>query len=170
MYRSKLFILIIYFFTCEYVFSQHNSDLLLRESLSSYSPSKSIISNDKTFFIMQRINQNSVIGNFSNDKNQYIQGFLNPFFKFIDSPKNNEIKLTVFPNPFKNNFSVSFKENIITKIKVEIFDLLNRLIYSKEYDPNQIISVNVNELSKSNYILLIYANNKIHQKNIISNN
>ncbi len=172
-YLSRLFFLLISLFplTQNYLYSQENSNnILLRESLSSFSPSKNVVSNDKTFYIMQSVNQNSVIGNFSNEKNQYIQGFLNPFFRFTDTEISNEIKLSVYPNPFKYGFNIQFKETINTKVKIEIFDLLNRLVYSKEYEPNQLINVNVNTLSISNYILFIYANSKIHQKNIISNN
>ena len=172
-YLSRLFFLLISLFplTQNYLYSQENSNnILLRESLSSFSPSKNVASNDKTFYIMQSVNLNSVIGNFSNEKNQYIQGFLNPFFRFTDTEISNEIKLSVYPNPFKDGFNIQFKETINTKVKIEIFDLLNRLVYSKEYEPNQLINVNVNTLSISNYILFIYANSKIHQKNIISNN
>ena len=66
-YLSRLFFLLISLFPLSqnYLYSQENSNnILLRESLSSFSPSKNVVSNDKTFYIMQSVNQNSVIGNF----------------------------------------------------------------------------------------------------------
>ena len=75
-----LFILSSFYLNISSSFSQENSNnILLRESLNASGNSNSLISANNTFYIMQSINQNSVIGTFSNEQNQYIQGFLNPY-------------------------------------------------------------------------------------------
>ena len=82
----------------------------------------------------------------------------------------NDMDINIFPNPFTNSFNISFNEVIHTNVKIKIYDLLNRLVYDEVFESNQEIKVNLNSLSTSNYILMIYVNDKVHQKNIISNN
>ena len=168
-----LFILSSFYLNISSSFSQENSNnILLRESLNASGNSNSLISGNNTFYIMQSVNQNSVIGTFSNEQNQYIQGFLNPYpiYKINDNDIINDMDINIFPNPFTNSFNISFNEVIHTNVKIKIYDLLNRLVYDEVFESNQEIKVNLNSLSTSNYILMIYVNDKVHQKNIISNN
>ena len=168
-----LFVLCVFFLNTHISFSQENSNkILLRESLSSLGKSSSLVSGNKTFFVMQSVNQNSVIGSFSNEQNNYIQGFLSPYpiYKISGDNLTNDMDIIVYPNPFRESFNISFNEPVYSSIKIEIYDLLNRLVYSKEFESNQQISVSLNSLSTSNYVLMIYVNDRVHQKNIISNN
>jgi hypothetical protein len=79
--------------------------------------------------------------------------------------------LLVYPNPSAEKITVSIPELENSKAKIEIFDLLGRIAFSKEYSNigSSELQVDLSALSKGNYILKVSNNNQFTTKKITLN-
>ncbi|MDO9188194.1 MAG: S8 family serine peptidase [Bacteroidia bacterium] len=92
----------------------------------------------------------------------------------IDNHELNRDKLNVHPNPFNNNFEITFYSNKKQKIDIELYDISGREIFRKHENAsaNSYNVFNFNEantLSKGLYMLQLSTPDKKHFKKIIKN-
>ena len=119
--------------------------------------------------VQQSIGQGSAIGTFNNVDYILRQGFIQPnvLAKIIGKDILLNLEAIIYPNPFVESISISFNEKVSNKIEVAVFDVLGRVVFSKNYNAEQNLQVQLNNLSVANYILKVTANNKKFIKNII---
>jgi len=83
--------------------------------------------------VRQSIAQQSVIGTYTNNQFRVEQGFQQSALKMsTNATLANDIKITVFPNPFKDIINFQFSKPINEVVNVTIFDVLGRTVYNKE--------------------------------------
>lgn len=92
----------------------------------------------------------------------------------IDNHELSSDKLNVHPNPFNNNFEITFYSNKKQKIEIELYDISGREIFRKHENvsANSYNVFNFNEantLSKGLYMLELSTPDKKHFKKIIKN-
>ena len=67
----------------------------------------------------------------TNNNTTLRQGFQQPVFRIEKTISNNsaeELKLSIFPNPFRYDFSVLFEKEPIENINITIYDKIGRLV------------------------------------------
>ena len=162
--------LLIAFLFIQQVNSQNNSsEQLVRSSTGVSGSSEIITNNNKTYVVQQSIGQASAIGTFSNVDYILRQGFIQPnvLAKIRDIAIPLSLDAVIYPNPFVESISISFTEKVSDKIEVVVFDVLGRVVFSKNYNAEQNLQVQFNNLSVADYIIKVVANNKQFVKNII---
>ena len=60
---------------------------------------------------------------------------------------------SIYPNPAKNEFHLNFKNNIIGKVNVEIYDASGKQVSSQQIDPAAKEAVNTQKLPNGTYIV-----------------
>ena len=167
--KQKLLFAITLFFIQFTEAQNTTSAYLVRATTGVAGSSENVTINNKAYIVQQSIGQASVIGTFNNVDYILRQGFIQPnvLAKIIgkDIPLN--LEAIIYPNPFVESISISFNEKVLNKIEVAVFDVLGRVVFSKNYNAEQNLQVQLNNLSVANYILKVTANNKKFLKNII---
>ena len=82
-----------------------------------------------------------------------------------------EKTIAVYPNPAKENLTISIPKEINQNLKIEIIDLLGRISFSKSYE-NQIlneIKIDLSRLTKGSYFVKINSDTEYVTKKIIIN-
>ena len=90
------------------------------------------------------------------------QGFIQPnvLAKIKEKDVPLDLQLTIYPIPFNEQISLAFKEDVESIINVEVFDILGRQVFAKNYQSGQHINVRLDRLSSGEYILKAIANQK----------
>lgn len=147
------------------------SPILVRSTLSEAGASVKKSIEGKVYVIEASVGQSSAIGTFYGNKYSLIQGFIQPqtVSKMKDQRPFSDFIATVFPNPFLDNLTISFPEQIKGNVEVELYDMLGRTVFSKSYFENQVIEVSFTQLSTATYILKMTNNNQVYLKKIIKN-
>ncbi len=172
MKNTILLFLFILFSLNQQVNAQKNDKYLVRYTIGVLGSSNNIvISNNDIVIIQQSIGQLSPIGTFTKGNYEIRQGFIQPniLAKIIDEniPLNIDLTVSVYPNPFINDLTVSFNNNNESDIIIEVYDVLGRLLYNKKYFWNKSILVQLNNLPSGIYLLKILNNNKQTIRKII---
>ena len=86
----------------------------------------------------------------------------------------NENLLSIYPNPFSNNFNIRFYSVDSQDIKIEIFNLVGEKIFNNSFkcnafSINDINIVSSNNISQGIYFLKISSNSKVYQQKLIKN-
>lgn len=168
MKRQLLFAITL--FLIQFTQAQNTSNsYLVRETTGVSGASELISSNNQQYVVQQSIGQGSAIGTFNNVDYILRQGFIQPnvLAKIIGKDILLNLEAIIYPNPFVESISISFNEKVSNKIEVAVFDVLGRVVFSKNYNAEQNLQVQLNNLSVANYILKVTANNKKFIKNII---
>ena len=76
----------------------------------------------------------------------------------------NLIEFKMFPNPFSDEIKLEFKST--EKSEIIITDLAGKIILNKEFNQDS-ITLNLEELIKGQYLLVIKQNSKIQIEKII---
>ncbi len=77
----------------------------------------------------------------------------------------NQISINVFPNPTRSQFTIQINE--ISNAKIEIFDVLGKLVY-KQIVNSEKTQINTNNNFKSGlYLIKIDTSNKTHYKKVL---
>jgi hypothetical protein len=150
--------------------AQNNPKEYVVRTVTGVSGSSEVISlNNSTYFFQQSIGQAGVIGTFSDIEYVLRQGFIQPnvISKIIETDIPLNLVSNVYPNPFIENISLSFNEEIRGNVSVEVFDMLGRLIFSKNYLASQNLNVILRNLPVADYILKVTANRKQLIKKIL---
>jgi len=138
------------------------TDLLVRSTIGASGSSETITDGVTSYIVQQSIGQSSVIGTTSNEGYTFRQGFIQPdvFSKIIEKNTPLNLNVTIYPNPFDNQISLAFNEDIKDDIHITVFNMLGANMFSKSYTANQQIDVILNWLSSGEYILKTVANRK----------
>jgi len=159
--KQNLFLLCICCLFQYQIHAQTNSNQNLVRSTTGISGSTvEITLTSKTYVIQQSTGQASTIGTFNNNNYTLRQGFIQPSIlaKIINKKSPLNLQVKVYPNPFIEHITLSFKDKIKGDIKATIYDLFGRIIYTKSYLANQLITVKLNNLPSAEYILKVNAN------------
>jgi len=169
MKQQRLLLIFIFFIFFRLNAQVTSSEKLVRSTTGVSGSSELISSNNQQYVVQQSIGQASAIGTFNNVDYIARQGFiqLNVLAKIIDKDIPLNLEAIIYPNPFVEIITISFNEKVSNKIEVFVFDALGRVVFSKNYNAEQNLRVQFNNLSEANYILKVTANNKQFIKNII---
>lgn len=163
---KKKLIISILFLTSIHIYNAQNSsgENLVRSTTAVSGSSETISSGNQIYLIQQSIGQASVIGTFYSNSNIFRQGFIQPNNASQDilpyNPLQLQLSLTIYPNPFSESITLSFSEQVEGTIEVLVFDIAGRLVFSKNYLAEPKLKVYFENLSMSNYLIRINANNK----------
>jgi len=139
---------------------------LHHQMLSSQGTSK-VLPNG--IYVSQTIGQQSVTGNYTSDNKTFGQGFQQSVWsKYISSNTNNSITTITYPNPFVATINFQFSTPIKEPIKVSVFDVRGRLIFTQEKQAiNNILSIDLQNLASSNYLVQLSAQNFTYYTQIL---
>ncbi|WJS93832.1 RICIN domain-containing protein [Flavobacterium johnsoniae] len=82
--------------------------------------------------------------------------------------QNNEIKITVYPNPTKGLVNV-LVSNPQEEIQIQVYGMNGKQIYDKSYGIDNSINLDLNDLPKGIYIMKVKTGSKISTQKIILN-
>jgi hypothetical protein len=106
----------------------YNSDALGQLHHQMLSAQGGLKQTQSGIIVSQTIGQTSVTGNYSNRNLNVGQGFQqSKVGRLHIKGLNKEILLTIFPNPFENQITISY--NAQELVNVTIFDMTGKLIY-----------------------------------------
>jgi hypothetical protein len=106
----------------------YSSDVLGQLHHQMLSAQGGVNATQSGIIVSQTIGQTSIIGNYSNRNLTVGQGFQQPIVGRLHiKGLNKEISLTIFPNPFENQITISY--NAQELVNVTIFDMAGKLIY-----------------------------------------
>ncbi len=84
----------------------------------------------------------------------------------VENEKLDSYSVNIFPNPSKNNFTISFKG--FTKATVQIYDLLGKIVYEKNNLEESILINNKERFKSGVYLVRVIGNNlKVSNKKLI---
>jgi hypothetical protein len=170
MKQQLLFVSVLFLTFIQFSQAQNTSNSYsVRETTGVSGSSELISSNNQQYVVQQSIGQAGAIGTFNNVDYILRQGFIQPnvLAKIRDVSIPLSLDAVIYPNPFVESFTISFSEQITNTVEVAVFDALGRMVFSKSYEGTQKINVAFNNLSVTNYILKVTANNKQFIKKII---
>ena len=106
----------------------YNSDALGQLHHQMLSAQGGLNQTSSGVLVAQTIGQTSVIGNYSNNNLNVGQGFQqSKVGRLYIKGLNKEISLTIFPNPFENQITISYTAQEL--VNVTILDMTGKLIY-----------------------------------------
>ena len=109
--------------------------------------------------VLQSVGQLSLIGNFSSSKVSVIQGFQQPFIRYINERPIVNQNIISYPNPFYSDLNIEFINNKPKTVRVDIFDISGRFIKSFESkDFDNILNLDLEGLQSSEYIINVKGN------------
>lgn len=127
----------------------------LISTLSIGAASKSVTANGERISFPQSIGQSGVIGVFRKNELLLRQGFIQPVMSRPNSPKVKIIIAELFPNPFTNDLTISFRDEIRNTLYVNLIDLHGRVIYSRKFTPSNKIVLYPGTIPSGLYLLRI---------------
>lgn len=166
-------IFILAIFTSPTIFAQsktQNTEYKIKSSsLGIAGSSKTLQTSKGKYVVSQSLGQSSVIGTYSQNGYYLRQGFQQPHNKIVvqKSIQTSSLKALVFPNPFSERITISFKEQITNNILVEIHDVAGKMVYNHQFLPSKTIQFNLNNLSAGSYVLKAISNGKILNSKLI---
>ncbi len=110
--------------------------------------------------IQQSIGQASVIGVSARSDYTVRQGFIQPEFAIKASAKIVGLQAALFPNPFGNQFQISFGDKVQEKLDVQIFDLAGRMVYHNQFGAAQSISIDFPNAATGIYLVRVATGHK----------
>ncbi len=137
-----------------------------RSTLGIAGSSRTITCNNQQLLIQQSVGQSSVTGLSQIENYSLRQGFIQPSKRLNIKNNNsqninsNTLEAIVFPNPFSDNITISFAEEITDYLDLALYDLNNIKRYSNKYSATQEINLNMGFLIPGFYIIKIYTSNK----------
>lgn len=86
----------------------------------------------------------------------------------LSTSQNNKNQFSIFPNPSKGNFSITFQNQLIQNYQLEVYDLLGKKVLTQNLNDSQ-TTIETNNLSKGLYIVKITttANTSFNAKIIV---
>lgn len=141
---------------------------IIRSNVGVGGSSKTFKTSKGKYVVSQSVGQSSVIGTSSRNGYYLRQGFQQPnkSIKVIKSD-NNTLNALVFPNPFEEHITISFKEKLANKIIVEIHDVSGKLVYKSQFYPSKTIQLNLNNLSSGSYLLKANSEGRVLNSKLI---
>jgi hypothetical protein len=142
--------------------SQGQAVIKLRSAISTGGSTKTFSLQGKQYQMQQTIGQSGVIGLSYNSSYLLRQGFIQPLKGSVNTISAETLPLTIFPNPFSGNITISLSETISDFLYVTLFDLNGKIVFLKKYGANQKLNLDVGFLSPAVYILRVNTNTKYY--------
>jgi hypothetical protein len=135
---------------------------LVRSTTGASGASLEMKNGNNVYVIQQSVGQPSIIGTVREGEYVLRQGFIQPDILSRVAEKNMplNLQLSLHPNPFQEQISLVFNEEIKGEINITVYNILGALIYTKNYQSNQRIDVVLDWVSSGEYILKTVANQK----------
>jgi hypothetical protein len=71
-----------------------------------------------------------------------------------------KLDFKIYPNPVKNELNIANLQGFSGKLTVKIFDVNGKLVLTKQFGNTEKASLNLNQITKGNYLISIESNNK----------
>lgn len=118
--------------------------------------------------VRQTIGQQSVIGNYKNSNFIVGQGFQQSNKMKSSSPSITIIKVIAYPNPFVETVNFKFSSSVEGPIKITIYDIVGRLVFTDEkFSINNIVSYDNLFFAEGEYFAKLTANNFTFSTNLL---
>ena len=125
----------------------------------------------RTTKVQQSIGQNGTVGLSKTSLSSVQQGFLNRMKTVnVDNTESEFVeivKLSIFPNPFKEYINIKFSRLPVHQIQIEVFDIRGRLVLTQEFQPSSLISVPTDRLEDASYMIRVSSGSQEYLKKII---
>lgn len=132
---------------------QAQNELLVKQTLSNGGGSFECSIQGANWRVQQCIGQASAIGSFTANERSVYQGFLTPKGLKLNSLQEEQLKVSLYPNPFTEHFTLEFDRVPESSIVVQVFDLSGRLVLSEVHSSASILSIDQINLQRGAYIL-----------------
>ncbi|OYX25711.1 MAG: hypothetical protein B7Z06_06870 [Flavobacteriales bacterium 32-35-8] len=155
-------LLLMVCFCCFFQQQVSSQSNLVRSTTGASGASKEITNGGNTYLIQQSVGQPSVTGTIGNGDYIFRQGFIQPNVLSQITEKNIplNLQLSLYPNPFEEQISLVFNEDIKGDIHITVYNILGAQMYSKKHQSSQHVDVKLGWLSSGEYILKTIANQK----------
>lgn len=118
--------------------------------------------------VRQTIGQQSVAGNYKNSNFIVGQGFQQSNKMKSSSPSITVIKVFAYPNPLIEKVNFKFSSSVEGPIKITIYDIVGRLVFTDEKLPiNNIVSFDNLFFAEGEYFAKLTANNFTFSTNLL---
>jgi hypothetical protein len=118
--------------------------------------------------VRQSIGQQSTIGNYKNSNLIVGQGFQQSSKMKPGAATPLVINTKTYPNPFIDKVNFQFSSFVEGPIKISLFDVLGRLVYSAEKMPvNNIVTIDNLFFPEGEYFAKLTANNFTYTTNLL---
>lgn len=118
--------------------------------------------------VRQTIGQQSVTGNHKNSNFIVGQGFQQSNKMKSSSPSIIIIKVIAYPNPFVETVNFKFSSSVEGPIKITIYDIVGRLVFTDEkLSINSIVSFDNLFFAEGEYFAKLTANNFTFSTNLL---
>lgn len=160
------------FFCCLSTATAQNGTLLLKSALTSVGSASVVLKDpNKAYIIQQSIGQQGIIGTATKGNISLQQGFLTHVLIENDLvPEGKNIHFTALPNPVSDVLTIAFAKRSPAPVQVRLFDLTGRLVFLRQYAPDNTIAVQVGSLQEAVYLLRITVDRYTWTKKIIKRN
>lgn len=157
MRNSIIYIAVIALLSFNQLTAQSNSPYLIRSTVGLAGSSELVPVGDKTYIVQQSIGQVSSIGTFNANGYTVRQGFIQPLIsvKIVEKELPVAFEANVFPNPFVEDITISFFEEITGEVVVSIYDLRGVTVFKGSYFDKNEIQISLWDVSEAPYILKI---------------
>jgi hypothetical protein len=125
-----------------------NSQIIVRSVIGSISSNNS----ENGLTLQQAVGQPSLVNNEKVNDVGLRQGFQQPIY-FIE--EQNDLNVTLYPNPNQGEFSFIVEENDETKLQFSLFDQQGKLIFQGNTDSNILTPISVQNPSPGMYHLKV---------------
>jgi len=138
----------------------NNSSQFILRSTTSIAGGGSV--SEEGSILMQSVGQASVIGTYHSGGFALRQGYVQALVwsKIVNSNEPIDLRVKIFPNPFVDQFNLSFLEDISEPVHVTLFNDLGQELKSVTYDPAQDLSMNLDDLAEGKYFVNVSSNGK----------
>jgi len=143
--------------------------LLLRSSLGMGGASVSVTADGSTNTFPQSIGLYGVAGFFNKQNLELRQGFIQPLLIVKPFRESENIKISVYPNPFSSVVYVKLNREMTGTVELKITDLAGKPVYSEKRPADEIIQVDLSSLYSGIYLLNVKKNNVQINCKIIKN-
>ncbi|WP_159951696.1 BNR-4 repeat-containing protein [Polaribacter septentrionalilitoris] len=109
----------------------------------------------------------NIVANINDARSKWILELANEAPLSIDDEKIESYSVDIYPNPAKNNFTLSFQG--LTNVDIKIYNILGKKVYQNKTSKQSILIDNNNKFKSGIYLVRIVGDNQkvIHKKLII---
>ena len=134
---------------------------IIRSTLAMGGSSKTLTSNNTTYYVSQSIGQASVIGTYTKKKRTVVQGFQQPILTAkVLGPSENMLSATIYPNPFSYSVNILFHDQVTGNISIVLLDVSGKIVLTKQVAASKQINLLLSDISNGIYVLKVTSGDK----------
>jgi len=133
--------------------SLHAQGHLLRSTLSAAGGATVHSADGRSWYLQQSVGQASVAGSFQVGANFYNQGFIQPLLVPVRGLPSTDLDALLFPNPFNDQFTISFAEAPAGPVTVRVYNALGQQVYATDHAADRSIVIQPGPLAAGPYIV-----------------